>query len=209
MVSIFLMKLLHSSEISDHSCSLILRLEVDRVKILRISEMSFLNFLHNLLISVPTEWWIAADHNVSNDSNTPDITFVSISSSFQHFGSNIVRGSKSLSHLGIRVETSRSSKINNLYSRIFFFCLVHDVLRFEISMYNIHIMTVANPGQNLLYNNDCILFIESIFFHNSIKELSSFTKLSHNIESLVGLGKFKYLNDIRVGLEEGSYLRYE
>jgi|ETNmetMinimDraft_30_1059905.scaffolds.fasta_scaffold06972_3 hypothetical protein len=87
----------------------------------------------------------------------------------EDFWSYVVGCSKTLVHCFFLLEDFGCPKIDNLNRRVIILRFVKDILRFEIPVYNILAMAVANPLKDLLYHSYCVDFAKTVLFNYAIK----------------------------------------
>ena len=90
------------------------------------------HFFHDFLIALAIKRWHSRKENVGDDTNRPDIT-LGIVALVENFWSNVIRSSKFLIQLFIRIVDERCSEINNLDLIEFLVLLEENILGFKIS----------------------------------------------------------------------------
>ena len=154
-----------------HTGAKIIKLKVT-VKIYRL----YCNFFHYFFFVFSIKWRISAEHNVENDSTGPYVTFLIIFT-LNDFRSKVIRCSNQAFQFLARIKLSGSSEINDLES--FAFHIIKHILRLDIPVHDIFFMHVKDCGQDLFHDLGGFFFREYFISLNSMKEVTSFTKL-HN-----------------------------
>ena len=76
------------------------------------SELAGANLVKYLLMSLPLEWWLAAQQDIHDHSTAPHIALLIIQS-VEYFRSDVVGCSEFVLHFRVRIENDGSAEINN------------------------------------------------------------------------------------------------
>ena len=104
---------------------------------------TFLDLLEDLGIAVAIYRWPSSEHNVNNDSNTPNITLLSIVTT-QDFWSDVEWCSVHLAHdMAIFAIMVSSTKVND-FQRVVVRFVNDNILRFQITMNDVLSMAIRD-----------------------------------------------------------------
>lgn len=106
------------------------------------TEFASFHFFYYLIVVCSVKWRIAAEQNVENNTNTPEITLLVVFV-IEHLWGDVVRGSKFLAHLLTRVKDPRSSKVDNSYLWVFLIPAHKNIFWFQVSVYYFSLVTVV------------------------------------------------------------------
>lgn len=139
---------------------------------------------------------VPADHCVEDDAQTPYVGLKTpVTASSDHFGRRIAWTAAScLKELSSFVGVAQS-EINNLYVHTL---VEQEVLRLQISVADLILMEILNPGEDLLKVATGILLLEALALHYVVEELAPVGVLHYEKELPVCFNDLIELDDVWV-----------
>lgn len=145
------------------------------------------NSLHDFIVGGAVERRIAAEENVRDDTQTPNVTFLVIVF-FEHFWSDVVGRPHLDGEFLFLDDFSRSSEIDELEVKLVLPQLFEDnVFGLQVAVNDVQLVEVENSGEDLGDNSADLLLGERALFGDLVKEFSPVEILSDDVERTLGL----------------------
>jgi len=135
------------------------------------------NFWKNFWVIFAAERRLTTDHDVENDPNTPQVTLL-IVASLKDLRRYIISCSIHLMHALLWVKQMSGAKVYNFDSALLL-GIYQNVFRFEVSVGDVLLMTVANCRQNLLGDDCSFQLWKSLAFLYLFEEFSAIAQFLH------------------------------
>ena len=153
-------------------------------------------FLNNLLVAT-TEGRIATDHDIDNHSNAPNVALLVILV-LKHFWSNVIGRAIDAAHRLLFLVEVRRTKIYQLDRKLLAEGVYHDVLRLQVPVRNILVVTEGDDEEDLLGHKGDLTLSKVSSFRQLFEKVLPFAQLHDHVNALSILKHFVQPNDIRV-----------
>lgn len=129
-------------------------------------ESTSLNFFVGLLDFLRLKWWSTVQHSVENNSNTPNVDFVTMTTILEYFWSKIVgRSTNSTLLLTLVEDLGSKAKITNLECHIL---SKEEIAKFQITMDHFPRVDILNGTHKLMDVITSFDFVEALTALNHV-----------------------------------------
>ena len=154
-----------------------------RTEKLRHFEVSFKNFLVELLCVLIFKRKIAAHHCVQNNTRTPDIRAQAVVTlSFNHFRSSVARAAaRRFQFLPFLIQVAQA-EVDELYVVV---VVQKQIFRLQIAMHNAELMNVFYSRQNLGVHFAGFDFLQAPVLHDVLKKFAAAAVLHDEVQVVI------------------------
>mmetsp|Transcript_12886 Transcript_12886/g.32497 ORF Transcript_12886/g.32497 Transcript_12886/m.32497 type:complete len:251 (+) Transcript_12886:771-1523(+) len=152
---------------------------------------------------------VAAEQNVHDDSDAPQITELIVLSS-KHLRCNIIWSTCLCRQHLISLELAREAKVNDLKQVFFnrFLCHEEEIFRFQVAVAHVVLMHVIDGADDLLHKHGGLHLSEMACLNDPVEQLASNSELHDQVDVAAILKTLVQFDDVRVvhHLHDGDFL---
>lgn len=104
-------------------------------------KLTSFDFFDYLIVIGPIERWVAAQQNIENNANTPEITLLVVFV-IQNLRGNVIGSSELLVHFLMRVKVARGTKVNYCNFWVLLIPAHKNVFRFQVPVDNFSLVAI-------------------------------------------------------------------
>mmetsp|Transcript_8889 Transcript_8889/g.22400 ORF Transcript_8889/g.22400 Transcript_8889/m.22400 type:complete len:241 (-) Transcript_8889:309-1031(-) len=142
---------------------------------------------------------VAAEQNVHDDSDAPQITELIVLSS-KHLRCNIIWSTCLCRQHLISLELAREAKVNDLKQVFFnrFLCHEEEIFRFQVAVAHVVLMHVIDGADDLLHKHGGLHLSEMACLNDPVEQLASNSELHDQVDVAVVIETLIQLDDVGV-----------
>lgn len=161
------------------------------------------DLLHDVLVGLAVERWLARQKNVCDDATGPDVALLVVVL-VEDFRCDIVRRAKLLVEVAVGIVDEGRAEINDLDLVVLLVLLEQDILRFQIAVHDVPLVAVVDAGEDLFHENGTVTLAKFAALEDLIEELAALADLGNEVVAFLILEELEHFDDVWVILKTHS-----
>lgn len=180
-----------------HALDQVLRLLADLPPLRALQgEVPLPNIVEDLVVSLAVEGGTAAEQNVEDDPDAPDVALLAVGA-LEYFGGDVVGGAVLLREDYALDKLLAGAEVDDL-DHVSVLGVHQDILRLEVRVHDALRVAVGNGLEHLLDDARCLLLAEETTLGNFVEEFPACAEFGHVEVALVVLEDFEQAHDVWV-----------
>ena len=155
------------------------------------------HFLHDILVGLTVERWLARQKNVCDDATGPDVALLVVVL-VEDFRCDVVRRAELLVEVAVGIVDEGRAEINDLDLVVLLVLLEQDILGFQVAVHNVPLVAVVDAGEDLFHEDGTVTLAKFAALEDLIEELATLADLGNEVVAFLILKELKHFDDVWV-----------